>query len=131
MRRTYEDLCGGWTGRGLLHAEMNARGDVTPVIAYAPNETIFDEPFHEESIMLAWTRHRVYFPVKYDGVAWIESAPRDPGPNGQGAVGGNDATQIVGLHREGAPDDGVTYCVQCRYYWPCPTATRRRMYSND
>jgi hypothetical protein len=33
-----------------------------------------------------------------------------------------DATlhQILGSHHEGPPDDGLSYCQECRWHWPCP-----------
>lgn len=28
--------------------------------------------------------------------------------------------QILRMHTEGPPDDGLTYYMECRWHWPCP-----------
>lgn len=82
------------TWRTELATAMEQAGDTGPVVAYAPSEASFDIPFDsgygdsEGPDVLAWTETRVYFPVVYDGAEWIESAPRNPRPEGQGHVGG-------------------------------------------
>ena len=81
------------TWRQELEAAMEQAGDAGPVIAYAPDPATFDVEFDggyggsEGPDVLAWTEARVYFPVVYDGAEWIESAPRNPRPEGQGHVG--------------------------------------------
>lgn len=82
------------TWREGLRTAMSAVGDVGPVVAYAPNETVFDEPFdagygstHGRAV-LAWTESHVYFPVEYDGSEWLGSAPRNPTAEGQSHEGG-------------------------------------------
>lgn len=83
------------TWRALLDEARAFPRDDGPVVAYAPNEAAFDVPFNaarsggaEGLPVLAWTETRVYFPVSYDGVESMASAPRDPTPEGQSHVGG-------------------------------------------
>ena len=80
------------TWRELLELCMREQGDLGPVVAFAPDRSAFDLDFtnpHSEEItkVLAWTEHRVYFPVFYQGDRWIESVPRNPVPEGQEPVG--------------------------------------------
>lgn len=71
-----------------------SRGDdQTPVIAVAPDEATPDVEFDDGyggsngPAVLVWTETHVYFPVVYDGAEWLDSAPRNPTPEGQGHVG--------------------------------------------
>lgn len=43
-------------------------------------DTPFDPNWgeHNGAAFTAWTEHRVYFPVVYDGAEWAGSAPRNP-----------------------------------------------------
>lgn len=82
------------TWRESLAEEMESHRDPGPVIAYAPNEGVFDVKFDsgyggtDGQHVLAWTKLRVYFPVCYDGAEWMGSAPRNPQPQGQAHQGG-------------------------------------------
>lgn len=73
--------------------ETARNGDVTPVVAVAPDESVLDVQFDSSygssagPAVLIWTESRVYFPVVYDGAEWLDSAPRDPQEQGQGHVG--------------------------------------------
>ena len=68
--------------------EDAAEGD--QIIAKAPDDPeIWDRPFDansgraEGAQVLAWSREFVYFPVAYDGMEWMDRAPRNPRPAGQ------------------------------------------------
>jgi hypothetical protein len=82
------------TWRQFLKARMAAVGDASPVVAVAPNESALDVNFDEDygtsegPAILIWTADRVYFPVTYDGMEWLDSAPRNPVSEGQAHVGG-------------------------------------------
>lgn len=91
------------TWRELLGIAMRDWDDPGPVVAFAPDTMAFDAEFvnrhdssEESADVLAWTRRRVYFPVIYDGLRWLESAPRNPVSDGQEPVG---STTV--------PDEGV------------------------
>lgn len=81
------------TWRHELDEARDAARDTTPVVAVAPDETVLDVEFDDESglaagpAVLIWTEALVYFPVTHDGSEWLESAPRDPVANGQRHVG--------------------------------------------
>ncbi len=82
------------TWRAELDSAMKVEGDPGPVVAVAPREDILDVAFDagfglpDGPAVLIWTERRVYFPLKYDGAEWLESAPRHPQPEGQKHVGG-------------------------------------------
>jgi hypothetical protein len=82
------------TWRALLRECMEVQEDEGPVLAWAPSEDAFDVTFYpgfggaEGPSVLAWTADYVYFPAVYDGSEWIDSAPRNPRPEGQRHVGG-------------------------------------------
>jgi len=81
------------TWRLYLAAAMEYNGDSGPVLAYAPNEDVFDVEFdagygrENGPEFLAWTASFVYFPVSYDGAESIGSAPRNPQSEGQRHIG--------------------------------------------
>jgi hypothetical protein len=82
------------TWRMILAEAMKSSDDPGPVVAYAPdNAEVFDTEFDvgwggtNGPPVLAWTERNVYFPVCYDGSEWMESAPRNPQPEGQWHVG--------------------------------------------
>ena len=82
------------TWRAELALAMKDARDASDVVAVAPNWESFDTEFDagyggsKGPHVLAWSAHRVYFPVVYDGVEWRESAPRGPTDAGQRHVGG-------------------------------------------
>ena len=82
------------TWRKELTEAMQGAGDPGPVVAYAPNEGVFDLEFDASygssngPAVLAWTESNVYFPVVYDGAEWLGSAPRNPTREGQAHEGG-------------------------------------------
>ena len=43
---------------------------------------------HEGEPFCAWSEHRVFFPIVYDGSEWIGSAPRNPRSEGLEHQGG-------------------------------------------
>lgn len=89
------------TWREELKREMRVRDDPGPVMAYAPNESVFDIPFDDTPLddplgphVLAWTERRVYFPACYVDVhgdastgEWLDSVPRHPQAEGQQHIG--------------------------------------------
>jgi hypothetical protein len=82
------------TWRAQLETQRSDAADVSPILAYAPNEEAFDVVFDdnyggtEGQPVLAWSGTHVYFPVCYDGAEWLGSAPRNPQNDGQSHVGG-------------------------------------------
>jgi hypothetical protein len=91
-REENEDM-GMTTWRRELEQAMEGH-DPGPVVAVAPNEDVLDVYFDDGfggsdgPDVLIWTERNVYFPVVYDGSEWLESAPRNPQPDGQSHVGG-------------------------------------------
>lgn len=81
------------TWRQLFVIAASEVGDGSPIVAVAPDRaawnTEFDNDFglSEGPPVLVWTEDRVYFPVVYDGLEWLGSAPRNPTADGQGHVG--------------------------------------------
>lgn len=82
------------TWREELQRARESAGDQSDIVAVSPSETVLDASFDdgyglsEGPDVLVWTENRVYFPVVYDGAEWLDSAPRNPQPEGQGHVGG-------------------------------------------
>jgi hypothetical protein len=83
------------TWRALISVELAAQHeDWNDVIANTLKAEQLDEPFfdgyggHEGVAFTMWTKHRVYFPVVYDGAEWAASVPRDPCDEATPHVGG-------------------------------------------
>jgi hypothetical protein len=82
------------TWREELQQARETAGDQSEIVAVSPSETVLDVSFDdgyggsEGPAVLVWTEARVYFPVVYDGAEWLDSAPRNPQPDGQAHVGG-------------------------------------------
>lgn len=80
------------TWRELLNEAMREALDHRP-ITVAPSEDVLDVEFDDGfgtpkgPSVLVWTEARVYFPVAFDGVEWMDSAPRHPTREGQPHVG--------------------------------------------
>lgn len=75
-----------WGGR--LRRAMFEAGDAGPVECRLTAEQLAETAWKVAPHFLAWTPTRVYFPVKYDGGEWVESAPRNPCDEHQYPVGG-------------------------------------------
>lgn len=81
------------TWRQLFDDARRDASDTSPIVQVAPNEAVLDVEFDndfglsEGPAVLVWTEDRVYFPVVYDGLEWLGSAPRNPTAEGQGHVG--------------------------------------------
>lgn len=71
------------TWRKLLDERREEVGDDTPIIRFNP-EAALDEEFTPSyggvkgSFFTAWSETHVYFPICYDGMEWVGSAPRNP-----------------------------------------------------
>ena len=79
----------GFTWGGMLKEAMHRSGDDGPVLACSVAEADMAKRDHEVAPHFsAWTPTRVYFPVKYDGGVWVESAPREPSAEQLYPVGG-------------------------------------------
>jgi len=84
------------TWRQLFDDARREVSDTSPIVQVAPNEAVLDVEFDSNSgvseepavPVLVWTEDRIYFPVVYDGLEWLGSAPRNPTTDGQGHVGG-------------------------------------------
>jgi hypothetical protein len=82
------------TWRKELQQARASAGDQSEIVAVSPGETVLDVSFDdgyggaEGPAVLIWSEERVYFPMTYDGSEWLDSAPRNPQPDGQAHVGG-------------------------------------------
>lgn len=82
------------TWRRLFEDARREVSDTSPIVQVAPNEAVLDVEFDNDyglsqgPAVLVWTEDRVYFPAVYDGLEWLESAPRNPTTEGQAHVGG-------------------------------------------
>ena len=81
------------TWNELLASERKSVNDETPIVAKSGTQDDWTRAFgykHGDTVgspVLAWSEARVYFPVIYDSMEWLESAPRHPQTDGQYHVG--------------------------------------------
>lgn len=72
------------TWREMFGEERKERGDDSPIVAVAPDESVLDVEFDadfglsEGPLFTVWTADRVYFPAVYDGSEWVASVSRHP-----------------------------------------------------
>jgi len=77
-----------FTWGGMLRRAMFEAGDPGPVECQYSAEKLAIREHEAGPHFLAWSPTRVYFPVKYDGDVWVESAPRNPANERLYPVGG-------------------------------------------
>lgn len=71
------------TWRQLIQKEVLRRGDAFPsacTLSAPELDVEFNNDYggHQGEPFTAWSPDRVYFPVVYDGKAWVGSVPRSP-----------------------------------------------------
>lgn len=77
----------------MILAEMRANGETwDDLISITLSDDDLDQGFEAVSPrgkpFTAWTKARVYFPVKYDDTEWVDSVPRNPNGQATEHVGG-------------------------------------------